>query len=199
MALKHLKQSDYNISRWSGGTTTQLAIAPEGAIYAERDFLWRISSATVDLEESDFTALPDYHRWISTLEGGMKLSHEKGALIELSPYQVHQFDGGIDTHSWGKCTDFNLMLRKGKATGKIRSLTMKDGETQTISFEQPDPAYPNCQLLIFCGQGSAQVKENGESIVLVQGESVYEVQAADANLVLSAQGDCSFMIAQMQF
>ena len=90
-------------------------------------------------------------------------------------------------------------LRKGKATGKVRSLTMKDGETKTISFEQPDPAYPNCQLLIFCGQGSAQVKENGESIVLAQGESVYEVQAADANLVLSARGDCSFMIAQMQF
>ena len=199
MVLTHLKQSDYNISQWSGGTTTQLAIAPEGAIYAERDFLWRISSATVDLEESDFTALPDYHRWISTLEGGMKLSHEKGAPIELSPYQVHQFDGGIDTHSWGKCTDFNLMLRKGKAIGNVRSLILKDGQTQTITFEQPDPAFSNCQLLLFCGQGGAQVKENGKSITLAQGESVYVNQAEDTVLNLTAQGDCSFMIAQMQF
>ena len=199
MALIHLKQTDYNISQWSGGTTTQLAIAPEGAIYAQRDFLWRISSATVDLEESDFTALPDYHRWISTLEGGMRLSHEKGTPIELLPYQIHQFDGGIDTHSWGKCTDFNLMLRKGKTAGKVRALFLKDGETQTVTFEQPDPAFANCQLLIFCGQGSAQVDENGEKILLAQGESVYEAQAADAALTITAQGDCSFMIAQMQF
>ena len=69
MALLHLTKSNYIISQWSGGTTTQLAIAPEGAVYADRDFLWRISSATVDLEESDFTALPDYVRLISVLDG----------------------------------------------------------------------------------------------------------------------------------
>ena len=199
MALTHLTPADYNISQWSGGTTTQLAIAPEGAIYADRDFLWRISSATVDLEESDFTALPDYHRWISTLEGCMKLSHENGNPIQLSPYQVHQFDGGIDTHSWGKCTDFNLMLRKGKATGSVRSLVLSDGESQTITFEQPDPAFPNCQLLIFCGQGCVQVQENGETLCLAQGESVYVAQAAQAALTLTAQENCALMIAQMQF
>ena len=69
MRIKHLTPSDYRVSRWSGGTTTQLCIAPEGADYAHRDFLWRVSSATVELEASDFTMLPDYHRWITTLEG----------------------------------------------------------------------------------------------------------------------------------
>ena len=57
--LIHLTKDDYVVSQWSGGTTTQLAIAPSGAQYGDRAFLWRLSSATVDLEESDFTPLPD--------------------------------------------------------------------------------------------------------------------------------------------
>ena len=112
--ITHLTQADYQISQWSGGTTTQIAIAPQGALYADRDFLWRLSSATVDLDESDFTPLPDYHRLIAPLRGEMELTHDGGPLISLAPYQVHAFDGGADTHSRGRCVDFNLMLRKDR-------------------------------------------------------------------------------------
>lgn len=76
--ITHLTQADYQISQWSGGTTTQIAIAPQGALYADRDFLWRLSSATVDLDESDFTPLPDYHRLIAPLRGEMELTHDGG-------------------------------------------------------------------------------------------------------------------------
>ena len=100
--ITHLTQADYQISQWSGGTTTQIAIAPQGALYADRDFLWRLSSATVDLDESDFTPLPDYHRLIAPLRGEMELTHDGGPLISLAPYQVHAFDGGADTHSRGR-------------------------------------------------------------------------------------------------
>ncbi len=111
--ITHLTQADYQISQWSGGTTTQIAIAPQGALYADRDFLWRLSSATVDLDESDFTPLPDYHRLIAPLRGEMELTHDGGPLISLAPYQVHAFDGGADTHSRGRCVDFNLMTVDG--------------------------------------------------------------------------------------
>ena len=74
MEWKLLTQADQVTTTWSGGTTTQLAIAPEGAVYADRDFLWRLSSAKVELEHSDFTPLPDYNRLISVLHG------EPGAL-----------------------------------------------------------------------------------------------------------------------
>jgi len=50
MEWKLLTKEDYVTTTWSGGTTTQLAIAPEGAVYADRDFLWRLSSAGVELE-----------------------------------------------------------------------------------------------------------------------------------------------------
>ena len=53
---KHIYTEDnYKLSRWSGGNTRELAIYPEGAEYLDRDFLWRLSSADSDKEESSFT------------------------------------------------------------------------------------------------------------------------------------------------
>ena len=190
MALFHMTPDNYIVSKWSGGTTTQVAIAPEGAVYADRDFLWRISSASVDLDESDFTTLPDYHRWISTLKGGMTLSHEGGEKIVLAPYEVHQFDGGVDTHSWGRCTDFNLMLRKGKCRGEICGLHLSAGKGRTILGEEEDCG--QTALLIFCGQGACTVTEGTECVLLHEGESVLaegavEITAADAAALMIAR------------
>lgn len=85
MTLTHLTPADYVTTQWSGGATTQLAIAPKGAVYADRDFLWRLSSATVELDESDFTPLPAYDRVISTLRGYMVLAHNGGERLTLRP------------------------------------------------------------------------------------------------------------------
>ena len=186
----HLTKSDYIISSWSGGTTTQIAIAPAGAVYAERDFLWRISSATVELEASDFTALPDYDRWIATLESTIVLSHNGGEAITLHPYQPHFFDGGDDTHCLGRCTDFNLMLRKGKCRGEICGLHLSAGEGRTILGEEEDCG--QTALLIFCGQGACTVTEGTECVLLHEGESVLaegavEITAADAAALMIAR------------
>jgi len=199
MALIHVTPDRYIVSQWSGGTTTQVAIAPEGAVYADRDFLWRISSASVDLDESDFTALPDYHRWISTLKGGMTLSHEGGEKITLAPYEVHQFDGGVDTHSWGRCTDFNLMLRKGKCQGVIRSLKLSAGETADVCFEStPSLQFPSADLLIFCGEGKAVVTLDGEQVSLEGLHSALIKNATGANVRVECAEDAAFMIAEVQ-
>ena len=186
----HLTKSDYIISSWSGGTTTQIAIAPAGAVYAERDFLWRISSATVELEASDFTALPDYDRWIATLESTIVLSHNGGEAITLHPYQPHFFDGGDDTQCLGRCTDFNLMLRKGKCRGEICGLHLSAGEGRTILGEEEDCG--QTALLIFCGQGVCTVTEGTECVLLHEGESVLaegavEITAADAAALMIAR------------
>ena len=54
--VRIIAASDMPVSLWSGGRTTEIYIAPEGALYAERNFLFRISTAEVELEESDFIA-----------------------------------------------------------------------------------------------------------------------------------------------
>ena len=89
--MKKLTERDYRISDWSGGKTIQIAIAPEDALYAERSFLWRLSSATVDLDESDFTSLPDYLRLIAPLRGEMRLSHNcatENVTAVLQPWEA---------------------------------------------------------------------------------------------------------------
>ena len=112
MEIRHLTPKDYKVSQWSGGTTTEIFIWPEGASYAAREFSLRISSATVDLEESDFTALPGVTRYIVPLQGGFTLTHPGKKPIVMVPLDApYRFSGQIDTHCVGRATDFNLMLK----------------------------------------------------------------------------------------
>ena len=74
MKVRKRTAKDYRVSRWSGGETREFLLFPDGASYAGRDFLWRVSSATVELAESDFTPLPDYRRFLTPLSGALRLS-----------------------------------------------------------------------------------------------------------------------------
>ncbi len=114
MSITVIPRTKASTSHWSGGTTTEFYIAPAGSAYKERNFTLRISSATVDLPESDFTMLPDYNRIIAPLTGGFTLTYQEvpGRSDTLAPLEDAFFDGGWHTHSVGKAVDFNLMYRK---------------------------------------------------------------------------------------
>ncbi|MBR3293981.1 MAG: HutD family protein [Oscillospiraceae bacterium] len=187
-AWKKLRRADARISAWSGGETAQLLIEPPEADYAARDFLWRVSSATVELERSDFTPLPDYRRYIATLEGEIRLRHNGGAPICLKPLEVHAFDGADDTRSEGRCTDFNLMLRKGAAEGSMRTLRVCGAaDLQTEPGAQT--------LLLFCAQGSCTVTDGARRESLSPGESL--LLAANAKLCLRLEGEAELLCCQM--
>lgn len=112
MKVLHLTEKDYKVGLWSGGSTTELFIWPEGSDYAKREFILRVSSAKVDLEESDFTALHDVTRYITPLSGGFTLTHPNAEPIKMEPLdEPYRFSGEIPTHCVGKATDFNLMLK----------------------------------------------------------------------------------------
>ena len=159
-----LTEEDYVTTNWSGGTTTQLAIAPQESVYANRDFLWRFSSAKVILEHSDFTPLPDYNRLIATVKGGLDMKVGDGARFSLAPYQIYSFDGAVSVESWGCCTDFNLMLRKGQCQGTLQALTLSAGSavSWTAPVSAPEP-FPRRTLAVYCGQG--QVSQIGRAHV----------------------------------
>lgn len=112
MQILHLTKKNYKTGVWSGGSTTELFIWPNGADYAKREFAIRVSSAKVDLEESDFTTLPKVTRYITPLTGGFTLTHTDGSTIVMdSLAKPYKFSGEIATHCVGKATDFNLMLK----------------------------------------------------------------------------------------
>lgn len=163
---KKLTERDYRRSVWSGGKTTQIAIAPEGASYGDRDFLWRVSSATVETEESDFTLLPDYRRRICALEGTMVLRHGEGAPLRLEPYRIHSFDGAEQTHSAGCCRDFNLMLRRDAAEGEMEALLLEPGQRELPG----DPR--GGEQILCCVRGACLVTDGAEAAALSEGESL---------------------------
>jgi len=191
MDVLHLTGVDYAQSIWAGGITRQIAIRPSGANYTDRLFLWRLSSARVDLEASDFTALPDYERHIAVLAGEIRLSHDGGPWIELPPFRVHAFDGAAATRCLGRCTDFNLMLRKGAARGSLEALSLPpDGAVQ---LNKPR----GHTLALYCAQGAAHGALPGQGVQLHKDETLLLTGAAGQCSLYSPQG-AVLMLARIQ-
>lgn len=111
--IKLIKNEDFIVTEWSGGKTTQIYIYPEDASYKSINFKFRISSATVELEKSEFTKLEGVYRFITPLDKNLKLAHNNEDYMELKPFQIYEFDGGLNTTSYGTAKDFNLMLANG--------------------------------------------------------------------------------------
>ncbi|WMJ85133.1 HutD/Ves family protein [Oscillospiraceae bacterium LTW-04] len=185
----------FTVSQWSGGVTTQIAIFPPDAQYANHDFLWRISSATVNLPESDFTPLPDYKRYISLLDGRILLTHDGGRPVILTPGEIHCFDGGAATKSQGTCVDFNLMLRKGKCDGTLSCLKMPTaGEYPLISPEKLDVVTETQTAVLYCVQGSGIIRAGGQAVSFSCGEAV-QIQAFAPSITLCCNEPAVFMVA----
>lgn len=125
--IRKLTEEDFSTSSWSGGATTQLFIYPENSNYGKRDFKVRISSATVELEESNFTKLEGIHRFITPLDNSLRLSHNRKTFTKLNPFEIYEFEGSLDTTSFGKAKDFNLMLANG-TKGELRNFHISEGE-----------------------------------------------------------------------
>ena len=117
-----IRKGELPVSRWSGGTTTQLAIWPEGAVYAERNFVWRVSSARVETQEAEFTSLPGVARCLMVLDGTLHLEHEGRYETELVQFAQDNFSGSWTTRSRGRVTDFNLMTTAGE--GRVQLLEL---------------------------------------------------------------------------
>lgn len=114
METTAISRKDATTSNWSGGSTTEFYIYPPQSSYSQRDFAIRISSATVDVESSEFTLLPGYQRLITPLNNQLYLSFKETAeTYLLKPYEVAYFDGAYHTYSKGKATDFNVMFQQG--------------------------------------------------------------------------------------
>lgn len=180
-----------NVSRWSGGTTTQLAICPRCAQYADRDFLWRVSSAVVELPESDFTPLPDYDRILMILEGELSLSHDGGEEYRISTLEQTSFDGASRTFSRGQVTDFNLMMRKGRCAGRVEALVLKRNEWRGVVGREFDGS------LFYCASGSAEISMHGESCRLEKGDALLAEEIREIT-ECRITGDAAVILAEMK-
>ena len=170
--MKIISNKDFITKNWSGGQTTELAIYPAKSTFANRDFLYRISIATINISSSDFTPLPDVDRTLLLLEGELKLIHENHHESFLMAFSQDSFKGDWNTHSIGIAKDFNLMTKKG-CKGKItvigNNINYTSNANQMLILAYEDQAQINNTKL---EQGSLMILENEEvSNVLVETSS----------------------------
>ena len=105
-----LRVNDFQVSDWSGGKTKQLYLSPPTGHYGKRKFDYRLSTATVELAESQFSDLNGFHRILMSLDHTLHL-HNASRQEEtvLAPFTPYVFEGSDDITSRGTCTDFNLI------------------------------------------------------------------------------------------
>ena len=105
-----LRVNDFQVSDWSGGKTKQLYLSPPTGHYGKRNFDYRLSTATVELAESQFSDLSGFHRILMSLDHTLHL-HNANRQEEtvLAPFTPYAFEGRDSITSRGTCTDFNLI------------------------------------------------------------------------------------------
>lgn len=196
MKYQLIKKDAYKTSRWTGGETREMAIWPAGSQYLERNFIWRLSSATVEQEESDFSSLPDYDRVLMVLDGEVVLSHEGQRVARLKALEQDRFDGAWKTHSFGKITDYNLMVRKGNE-GYLDLLYPKE------TPEAYGPTFPTEQPLavhaLFCQEGYFVAGFGGKTVMASQGELLVLEFGEGEQPAYTIMGEGTVIRAQVYF
>lgn len=196
MKYQLYKDADFSTGRWMGGTTTEMAIWPNDAKYVERDFIWRISSAKIEQDESAFSSLPDYDRVLMVLDGEVVLSHEGQRVARLKTLEQDRFDGAYKTRSFGQITDFNLMVRKGNE-GYVDLLYPV--ETSTICGPTQETSKPESCHVLYCKDGYLVVNCQGESMMVAPGQLLVMHFGEDEPISYEIMGEGTVIRSQIYF
>jgi uncharacterized protein len=149
-------------AEWSGGTTTELYIFPKSANYKKMDFDFRISTATIEVQTSTFTALPGVKRTLMVLNGTLELEHKGQYSTILEAFEKDSFLGDWETKSGGMAEDFNLMIRKPDLNGFVRHIQLSKKKSLTLQTEKHG--------FIYIYKGTLALNEE---LQLTSGDSVY--------------------------
>jgi len=125
--MRIIRAADCLVMPWKngGGTTTEIAVAPEGA--SLNDFDWRISMAHVGAD-GPFSSFPGIDRTLSVLTGaGITLAFGNGERIKLdrtsAPYPFAA-DRAVDGRLVdGPIDDLNVMSRRGRWQHRVERLS----------------------------------------------------------------------------
>jgi len=191
MQINLTKKEQLNTTTWSGGITTQLAIYPKEAIYKNLDFIFRISTATIEVEESTFTSLPNISRVIMVLNGELTIQHKNQYVKQLKKFDTDFFSGDWETTSIGKVTDFNVMTKdpvKAIVSGVL--LTEKSRKELILNGNI---------MAIYVSSGEVVMEHSSsQSIYINQGDIVLiSKEKANEKLVLLAQKTTDIALAEI--
>ncbi|AFT90501.1 HutD/Ves family protein [Paraburkholderia phenoliruptrix] len=148
--LTLIRGVDLVASPWKngGGVTREVAAFPEGA--ALDAFVWRVSVADVG-QAGPFSRFAGIDRTLALLSGAGMLLDEAGGVTHAlrEPLAIARFAGetAIDARLVdGATRDFNLMVRRGAATGDVD--VWRDTRRARLTADV---------VLLFCAQGESRV------------------------------------------
>ena len=175
MSIRQFTSESRTTINWASGTSTEIFIYPANGSFADRNFLFRISTATVEAAESTFTFFEGITRHLMILKGDLELIHEGRYTKHLKPFEQDTFSGEWPTRSKGKVTDFNLMLKEG-ATGSLTHHRIEAGNAITFS---PKTQY----YFLYLASGTA-ILNNGKTtktgdLIQIQNEPEVSMQAPE--------------------
>ncbi|MFA8434311.1 MAG: HutD family protein [Marinifilaceae bacterium] len=192
MKIEITKKAELNTSKWSGGTTTQLAIFPQDASYQKGDFQFRLSTAKVEAQTSNFTKLPGISRVIMILEGKLELTHKNRYTKSLQQFDTDNFEGDWETCSIGQVTDFNLMTTSGTHGELDHAILIKEKEETIILTDSFDT------YAIYAFSGAFELNNENQSDLLEEGDIVLMQNAGTkTSLNLKALTNCEIIIARI--
>lgn len=182
-----LKSGSFQVKKWVGGTTKELFIFPPEARYPDLNFDFRINTATVEIDESEFSRLPGVSRKLMVLSGATTLIHENHHSRKLTRFETDSFEGDWKTTSQGQCTDFNLMTT-GKTSGQVRGMEVQEGQTILYNFQdETDWGF----LFLHSGRVSirtgsiSEILHSGDLMVVPEGEpNPIELTGLDSSLLV---------------
>lgn len=184
MSIQQFSAEGRTTINWASGTSTEIFIHPANGSFAERNFLFRISTATVEAEESTFTFFEGITRHLMILKGKLELIHEGRYTKQLEPYDQDTFSGEWATFSKGKVTDFNLMLKNG-TRGSLIHQQIEQGDS-VIYTGKTD------HYFIYLANGTASLS-NGK--MAKAGDLLWIEKASD--LAIDAQTGCDLIIIEV--
>lgn len=179
--MKILTTTHFSVSTWAGGKTTQLYISPEDTSLSERNFNWRISSAVVEIEESEFSIFEGYERILIPLKGSLEMEHEteNGLMNQtVNEFELARFSGNWKTKGKGKLIDFNLIF-KPEYTPKV---SVKNLETNDF--------LPLTETAIYLHQGVLEKnheKINAPALILNDQNTPLDFLVTEPSKIISIQ------------
>ncbi|MBF4519071.1 HutD family protein [Flavobacterium sp. ANB] len=119
MNIRLFSKKNTTASIWSGGLTYEYMIYPKTASYIDRDFAFRISSATIEETPSEFTKFKGYFRYLVMLDNSLHIDINKEKKV-YEKYEIMEFNSDDEVTSYTKGIDFNWMVSEKISHHKLK-------------------------------------------------------------------------------
>lgn len=139
-----ISKQNININYWNGGETFEYFIYPEHTNYADKDFLFRISSATIQKVPSEFTRFSGFERFLVMLDNDLLIERNKKQEM-YKVLEIFKFNSNDRIESFSSGNDFNLIISEQLTNYKIQIL--QEEQVSKVNFIILF-AIENCEVIL---------------------------------------------------